>query len=71
METGDNLPKNERKIIAGGCGAEKEEFDYRTEKTAFSFNYKIHNLHQMLDIFKMYTYVITQWICMLPGDFSL
>ena len=35
------------------------------------FNYKMHNLNLMLDILKMYTYVITQWVCMLPGDFSL
>lgn len=35
------------------------------------FNYNMHNLNQMLDIFKMYMYIITQWMCMLPGNFSL
>lgn len=35
------------------------------------FNYKMHNLNQTLGIFKMYTYVITQWICIHPADFSL
>lgn len=35
------------------------------------FNYKMHNLNQMLGIFKMYAHLITQWVFMLPGDFSL
>lgn len=36
------------------------------------FNYKMHDLNQVLGIFKMhYTYLITQWLCMLLGGFSL
>lgn len=67
---GDRLPKNERKITAAGCGAGKE-FRFKDRKIMSPFNYKMHSLSQMLGIFKMHIYLITQWIRMLPGDFSL